>query len=198
MVEDLFTTKNKLVDKSGDIDRQAKPLLGDTFLFSKTDDNWKQKRQACAHAFYKDRMENLMSVLKDIMEKHMMAWHAQIVASPDNSTTIDVHDTFEQIFGQTMVQISFGEDILDQMIDLQVHKDKKFRDEKMNINKATSTVFGQLLGSAIFKKIHPIGCFYRLITKKSVALTNYTRTIDKNAKTVRQFVLDYVLKRKSQ
>ena len=75
MVEDLFTTKNKLIDKSGDIDRQAKPLLGDTFLFSKTDQNWKLKRQSCAHAFYKDRMENLMSVLKDIMEKHMISWY---------------------------------------------------------------------------------------------------------------------------
>ena len=62
MVQDLFVKKNSKIDKSGDIDRTAKSLLGDTFLFSKGDQIWKQKRQACAHAFYKERIEMLMNV----------------------------------------------------------------------------------------------------------------------------------------
>ena len=83
------------------------------------------------------------------------------------------------------------------MIELQVEEGNKFTCKNLNINQATSTVLGQLLKSAIFKKIHPIGCFYRLMTKKSVALTSYTKTMENNAKIVRKFVHDYVCRRKT-
>ena len=44
MVYDLFGAKNGKTDKSGDIDRMFKELLGESFLFSKGDKVWKQKR----------------------------------------------------------------------------------------------------------------------------------------------------------
>ena len=69
--------------------------------------------------------------------------------------------------------------------------------QRLNISKAASTVFYQLLISSISKRIHPVGCFYQMMTNKSVALTSYTKTIEHNAKTVRQFVHDYVSRRKS-
>jgi len=39
-------------------------MLGHSFLTSKGDDLWKAKRKACAHAFYKDKLEAMLEVLK--------------------------------------------------------------------------------------------------------------------------------------
>ena len=41
MVGELFTTKNSLTDKTGDLDAVVKDLLGESFLFSKGGHIWK-------------------------------------------------------------------------------------------------------------------------------------------------------------
>ena len=64
IVKELFTSKNLAIDKNGFSEVMFKPLLGNSFLFSKSDDVWKIKRKACAHAFYKDRMESMMKTLQ--------------------------------------------------------------------------------------------------------------------------------------
>ena len=74
MVQDLFQTKNKVFDKDGEMAGHMKDLMGNSFLFSKGDEVWKQKRQATAHAFYKDRLVNLVEAQKVILEKHMKSW----------------------------------------------------------------------------------------------------------------------------
>ena len=84
------------------------------------------------------------------------------------------------------------------MIDLKLFKTNKFQESKLNICDAINTVLGQLGQSALYKKLHPIGCFYRLITKQSIALTSYTKTIEANADKVRLFVREYVQKRRTQ
>jgi len=61
VTRDLFTTKNKYIDRNGSAHLIFKPITGDSFLFSKTDDAWKEKRKACAHAFYKDRLQIMMT-----------------------------------------------------------------------------------------------------------------------------------------
>ena len=53
-------TKNDLLDKSGEMDTVFKKFLGHSFLLSKGDAMWKAKRKACAHAFYKDRLDKMM------------------------------------------------------------------------------------------------------------------------------------------
>ena len=54
MVQDIFTTQNKIVDKTGSFANIFKDALGDSIFFGKGGATWKAKRQACAHAFYKD------------------------------------------------------------------------------------------------------------------------------------------------
>ena len=65
MVRDLYTNKNNLTDKTGQFQEVFADLHGDQFFFAKNDDAWKTKRKACAHAFYKERLEHMMEVLKD-------------------------------------------------------------------------------------------------------------------------------------
>ena len=119
MVCELFTTKNNLTDKTSDIYQMYKDLLGESFLFSKGDSNWKAKRQACAHAFYKDRLQSMLEVFKQIFAKFATKWMAEIDASADKSTTLNIEE-FQKIFGQNMVHIVFGEDITDQLFELKV------------------------------------------------------------------------------
>lgn len=64
-------------------------LLGDSFLFSTADADWKAKRKACAHAFYKERLVPMLEIFKDKSSALCESWLAQI--SPTNkSTVIDI------------------------------------------------------------------------------------------------------------
>ena len=67
-----------------------KDLLGNSFLFSKGDATWKAKRQACAHAFYKDQLKIMMEVLKGKIEHYFDVWNNEIEASSDESHAIDI------------------------------------------------------------------------------------------------------------
>ena len=65
MVLNLFVTKNNQFEKVEVLELVYKDLLGNSFLFSRGDAVWKEKRQACAHAFYKDRLQIMCGVLKE-------------------------------------------------------------------------------------------------------------------------------------
>ena len=51
-----------------------KEMLGESFLFTKTDELWKAKRKACAHAFYKDRLAKMMTTLQDKIMDALRRW----------------------------------------------------------------------------------------------------------------------------
>jgi len=64
MLQSFYTTKNDKIDKFGDSEIALKDMLGHSFLTSKGDDLWKAKRKACAHAFYKDKLDAMLEILK--------------------------------------------------------------------------------------------------------------------------------------
>ena len=55
-VQDMMVTKNAHIDKTELFERVVKSLFGNSFLFSQSDEVWKAKRKAMAHAFYKNRL----------------------------------------------------------------------------------------------------------------------------------------------
>jgi cytochrome P450 len=69
IIQDMLVTKNHLLDKTGAFCGVFKNLYGASFVFSKSDATWKQKRKATAHAFYKDRLVHMLDVLKEIIFK---------------------------------------------------------------------------------------------------------------------------------
>lgn len=75
IVMDLYNSKNGISDKDGMTELMFKELIGNSFIFSMNDDRWKEKRKACAHAFYKERLNLMLEVLKDkvieAVEKHL-------------------------------------------------------------------------------------------------------------------------------
>ena len=60
----MVVTNGSLCDKSGLFERVFSHLLGNSFLFSKGDEVWKSKRKAVAHAFYKNRLIDMLNVFK--------------------------------------------------------------------------------------------------------------------------------------
>ena len=75
-VQDLYIANNSQVDKTGLWTNLFKSFLGGAFFFSKADATWKAKRQAIAHAFYKDRLSLMLEALKTQMISSMKAWLA--------------------------------------------------------------------------------------------------------------------------
>ena len=69
MVQDLFGQKNSVLDKTGIIKSSISKLMGESFLFSPSDESWKAKRKASAHAFYKERLVHLSEILKDKLDQ---------------------------------------------------------------------------------------------------------------------------------
>ena len=68
MVQDIYTRKNKLIDKNGMSQTMFDDLVGKSFVFSKGDKQWETIRKASAHAFYKERLQKMMLVLKEKVE----------------------------------------------------------------------------------------------------------------------------------
>ena len=56
IVQDMISTKNASIDKTGEFEGIFKNFFGNSFLFAKSDELWKAKRKSVAHAFYKDRL----------------------------------------------------------------------------------------------------------------------------------------------
>ena len=74
MVQDLLVQKNSIFDKTGTLQGVFSKFMGESFLFSKADDDWKAKRKACAHAFYKERLVHMIEVLKEKLEDEIKLW----------------------------------------------------------------------------------------------------------------------------
>ena len=97
-VQDMIVTKNAQIDKTGEFEAAFLNIFGRSFLFSKTDDHWKEKRKACAHAFYKDRLVHMLDVLKEQLLQTQADWISMIDASKDGSVEIDISREVLKIF----------------------------------------------------------------------------------------------------
>jgi cytochrome P450 len=104
-----MTTKNKCFDKNEIIEYGFKDLIGESFLFSAAGEMWKKKRKACAHAFYKDRLDAMMETLKTILADQIDLWNVKIGIAKDKKVVIDMAETMEKIFAKNIIFITFGE-----------------------------------------------------------------------------------------
>ena len=119
----MFSVKNQLVDKTDLLGIMFKNFYGDSFLFSKTDDNWKAKRKATAHAFYRERMVNMLEVLKEKIGVACESWREKIDANGGKEAVIDIAYEIRKVFARNIIHIAFGEDIEEEKFELYVRGD---------------------------------------------------------------------------
>ena len=111
IVRDLYVTKNAISDKDGMTELQFSDLIGNSFIFSHNDARWKAKRKACAHAFYKERLEMMIEVLKDKVEASVEKFLSQARESPEGIAIMDFEREFSDMLSRNIVHICFGQDI---------------------------------------------------------------------------------------
>ena len=108
VVQEMMTTKNALIDKTGVLEGLWSNLLGKSFLFSKTDDVWKKKRKGLGHAFYKDKLVVLLQTLQRYVLAAQKDWLDSIAMSDNKSVKMDMSKEFMQIMMKFLTHVLFG------------------------------------------------------------------------------------------
>ena len=199
IVKELFTVKNNLIDKEGLSHVRMEPLLGNSLLFCKTDELWKAKRKACAHAFYKDRLALMMDTFLDMIMVSIRRWQKEIDESPNGFTQIDISYEFERIFSRSIITISFGEDISDDKIEMYKETERgsnEFLLKKISVREAINDCLVDLTRTFETKLRNPINLFWAR-TGKLYAVTKFEKIVHENCARLRAYVLNYIQERKS-
>ena len=66
MLRDIYVTQNAILEKTEFVYDLTYDLLGDSFVMTKSDDIWKLKRKICSHAFYKEKLEGMTEVMRNV------------------------------------------------------------------------------------------------------------------------------------
>ena len=98
VAQELLGSKNNIFDKNGINMGWSQKLMGQSFLFSPANESWKAKRKATAHAFYKDRLVNMIECIKDKLGDACQTWVKQMQQSQAASTEVDLSRVFREIF----------------------------------------------------------------------------------------------------
>jgi len=117
VANDIFNKHNKLTDKISETANVFGPLLGDSIIGAKSDEDWRRKRKATAHGFYKDRLKHMVEVLKEQVNTKVAIWKSEI-SKNGGSTQIDIAYEFSDIFARNLIYICFGEDLADAKIEI--------------------------------------------------------------------------------
>lgn len=195
MAYDLLITKNSIFDKTGEVKAVFSKIMGNSFLFSSADEDWKVKRKACAHAFYKERLVHMLEVLKDKTAAKCENWLTQMTPS-HNSTVIDISKVFSNLFARSIIHIAFGEDISDQKLRLFHKTDLEgltpMVETEMTFDFAIDRVMEQVGTTLKHKLTNPLYSAIYNRTGISVSFSAYERQVDENCARMRAFVNAYV------
>ena len=71
VVNEVYVSKNKFVDKSEKFHRMFKKLFGDSILFAQSDDKWANKRKHLSSAFYKDKLQGMLALIISVTSQHV-------------------------------------------------------------------------------------------------------------------------------
>jgi cytochrome P450 len=63
IVNELYITKNRLVDKSEKLARVIRLFFRDSILFSPSNEIWSLRRKHLSAAFYKDKLKSMLEMI---------------------------------------------------------------------------------------------------------------------------------------
>ena len=186
---DIFKTHNKLTDKISETEDFFKPLLGESIIGMKNNDDWRAKRKACAHGFYKERMKHMIETLKNEINLRVTQWKTEI-AENGGSTRIDIAKDFADIFAQNLIMICFGEDMKNRLVEIEFMTDRDkmtFEPRKVNIVVALNNIFEQLNLLIANRAKNPLE--FLMLTLFSIELNTHWsyKIVIENCRRVRQY-----------
>ena len=74
MVNEIYVTKNKYFDKHESIGNSLYPLVGDSILFQKSNEIWREKRRALSSVFYKGKIIRMIENIQVAIKTTMFEW----------------------------------------------------------------------------------------------------------------------------
>lgn len=63
VLNEIYVTMNKFIDKHPKTQRVLKSLTGDSILFNPSNELWAQKRKHLSAAFYKDKLNAMLEMI---------------------------------------------------------------------------------------------------------------------------------------
>ena len=101
----------------------------------------------------------MLETMKDILGDRFDKWTGCIEASPKNIYTIDISTEFRDIMARNIITVAFGEDINDELFDLQCRvspEGKDFVTKKVCLGFAIQECFDQITNTYGDKAINPL------------------------------------------
>lgn len=71
MVDQLYVAKNKYFDKHPRLADVFRPLLGDSTLMMRNNEEWAKRRNTLSMTFYKDKLTKYYNLIKDCQLEHL-------------------------------------------------------------------------------------------------------------------------------
>ena len=203
MVQDLYGQKNSIFDKTGITRSAISRLMGDSFLFSPSDEAWKAKRKASSHAFFKDRLKSMAELLKEKMAEQVEAWAKRIRESPEGYTEIDLASDVRVVIASHLIHIVCGEDISEEPVQV-LHCQDTYSEgtepvvvRQMSFVRALDHISRSVFQISVRRKHgNPLHRLIYSATGKSVSFSSIERVVDKNCQMLRDFVGAYIIKRR--
>ena len=116
VVEAMYTTKNKYFDKHPLTKDLSQCLTGDSILFAPTSENWRSSRKAISPAFYKGKLEKLVEIAKEAIDK-TMANLKSLITSDDQRAEIDVMKEVGLMNSRIFLLCALGVDCAEELVD---------------------------------------------------------------------------------
>ena len=176
IVRDMYGSKNALIDKTGKFEAVFKNLFGNSFVFSKGDNIWKEKRRASSHAFYKDRLVHMIEALKEKVFEQQNEWLSEITqnSDKDGSVTIDLGHEVLKIFQRALAHIIFGDEELNSEEIEITHRTKDgggFEQRTVQFSDAIEEIFQQTIITVGPRIANPLWNSLYALTGKSYAFS---------------------------
>ena len=190
-------TKNHQSDKDGFTELMFSDLIGNSFIFSHNDARWKEKRKACAHAFYKERLVQMIEVLKDKVIESVDKFTKEIKDSNESFTIMDFEGEFSNMLSRNIIHICFGLDLVHEKVHLKYEpvKGEGFKEGSFNVPEAIGVLLDQMNTSYANKYYNPIN-WLAPYTKRWMDFSSYYKVYKENCTRTRDFIETFVVKRK--
>lgn len=108
VVAELFLTKNKYFDKHPKTARELKRMTGDSILFEPSSLRWQQKRKALSSALYKDKLKDMIELMKQVTISTIQGrW------SNAEGSEIDIVKEASNLFIKITIVCMFGSECAD-------------------------------------------------------------------------------------
>ena len=156
VVQDMYGKHNKNIDKHNLIDEFFSPIFKNTFVTMPTNDEWKTKRKACAHMFFKSKLKIMTGVFQQHLNKSCDKWLSEIKANGE--TRIDISVEYERVFAHATNHICFGEDFNDDKFDFDYYNvtTREFAMKKVSMREAVQNIAKQTFTDFFGQFNHPI------------------------------------------